>query len=193
MTNNNTARPAPGTVAARAVEILAAICADPEYRAFEAATLEYSDDWQCFTGFPVISRWNLEADAPALLVEGLRALAVKAAVYEMTGDEHAAEVPVAVPVDEMTHAMIAQPQLLARIAGRIGVSVIHQTDQECTAYEPGDYTHQVYTAAWGDPHPRFWLGRTETDRRVKILSARYQSIGLERSGREHSIDFATTA
>jgi hypothetical protein len=184
------ARPAPERVAGRANEILAAIKADQEYGAFKAATLQYNEDWQCFTGFPVISRWNLEADAPALLEEGLRALALKGAVYEATGDEHAAEIPIAVPVDEMTHAMIAQPQLLARIAERVGVSIIHQTDQEHTDYTTGDYTHSAYVAAWGELPARFWLDHAETVRRRKILAERYESIGLGRSGREHNIEFA---
>ncbi|MFR9727562.1 hypothetical protein ACL02R_30005 [Streptomyces sp. MS19] len=187
----DTLRPPAGTVARRATEILTAIKADPEYRAFETATLEYSSDWECFTGFPVISQWHLEKDAPALLEEGLRALVLKAAVYEMTGDEHAAEIPVAVPVDEMSHAMIAQPQLLARITARVGVSVIHQTDQEHTDYRHGDYTHAAYIAAWGEPPERYWISHEETERRRAHLATRYASIGLRRSGREHSIDFAT--
>ncbi|MFD5555048.1 hypothetical protein ACFWIA_14580 [Streptomyces sp. NPDC127068] len=185
-------RPAPEEVAARAREILAAIKEDREFGAFEAATLEYSSDWQCTTGFPVIDRWNLENDAPPLLVEGLRALALKAAVYQMTGDENAAEIPVAVPVDEMTHAMIAQPQLLARIMDRVGVSVIHQTDQEHTDWTHGDYTHRAYRAAWGEEPPaRYWLDHAEVVRRRAVLAELYDSIGLHRSGREHRIDFAT--
>ncbi|MGK4583499.1 hypothetical protein [Kitasatospora sp. HPMI-4] len=189
--SNTTTLPASEVVAGRAVEILAAIEADPEFPAFEAATLQYSEDWQCFTGFPTIERWNLDADKGPLLREGLRALALKAAVYELTGgDEKAAEVSLAVPVDEMTHAMIAQPQLLARIAARVGVQIIHQTDQEHTDYTTGDYTHAAYTAAWGEPPTRYWLTRTEVDRRLGILAIKYTSIGMGRSGREHSITFA---
>jgi hypothetical protein len=188
------ARPAPEEVAERARQILVAIKDDREFHAFETASLEYSEDWQCFTGFPVISRWNLEADAPALFEEGLRALSLKAAVYELTGgNELVSEIPIAVPVDEMTHAMIAQPQLLARIAERVGVSVIHQTDQEHTDYTAGDYTHNAYVAAWGEPPKRFWLDHAETIRRRNILAKRYESIGLGRSGREHEIDFSTVA
>ncbi|OEJ34188.1 hypothetical protein [Streptomyces subrutilus] len=182
--------PTPAQAAARAKRILAAIRADPEFGAFEAATLEYSSDWQCFTGFPVIERWNLDSDKAPLFAEGLRALAVKAAVFDLTGDERLAEVPVAVPVDEMTHAMIAQPQLLARITGRIGVSVIHQTDQEHTDYTAGDFTHLAYRLAWGEPPARYWLVKEEVDRRVQILTARYASIGMDRAGREHDIEFA---
>lgn len=143
-----TQHPPAEAAAARARKILDSIRADHEFPAFRAASLEHSEDWQCFTGLPVISRWNLEADSPALFDKGLRALALKAAVYELTdGDENTAEIPIAVPVDEMTHAMIAQPQLLARITARVGVSIIHQTDQEHTDYTAGDYTHAAHTAA----------------------------------------------
>ncbi|MFF2205211.1 hypothetical protein [Streptomyces sp. NPDC058145] len=37
-----------------------------------AASLQYSEDWQCFTGFPVVARWSLEQDSPALFEEGSR-------------------------------------------------------------------------------------------------------------------------
>ncbi|MCJ0868081.1 hypothetical protein [Streptomyces sp. AP-93] len=182
--------PTPAQAADKAKKILAAIEADPEFAAFEAATLEYSSDWQCFTGFPVIERWNLDEDKAPLFTEGLRALALKAAVFDLTGDEHLAEVAVAVPVDEMTHAMIAQPQLFARIADRTGFALIHQTDQEHTDYTDGDFTHLAYRLAWGEPPARYWLPKNEVDRRVQILTARYASIGMDRAGREHDIDFA---
>ncbi|MGW6833860.1 hypothetical protein ACWGCI_10690 [Streptomyces sp. NPDC054949] len=181
--------PTPAQAAARAKEILAAIRADEEFAAFEAATLECSSDWQCFTGFPVIERWNLDTDKAPLFTEGLRALAIKAAVFDLTGDERLAEVAVAVPVDEMTHAAIAQPQLLTRIAARVGFQLIHQTDQEHTDFTEGDFTHRAYRLAWGEPPARYWLVKDEVDRRVKILTARYASIGMDRAGREHDIEF----
>lgn len=179
-------------VATQAKKILDAFYADPEYTAFETATLEYSSDWQCFTGFPVISEWNLDTDKGPLLTEGLRALALKAAVFDATGDEKTSELPIAVPVDEMTHAMIAQPQLLRRIADRIGMTVIHQTDQECTDYTGDSLTAQLYQAAWGQPPARYWLEKDEVEQRVIRLSELYASVGLNRSGREHSIAFDST-
>ncbi|MFF2522413.1 hypothetical protein [Streptomyces liangshanensis] len=184
------ALPAPETVAVRAAEILTAIQSDPEFEAFTAAALAYDEAWTCFTGFPVISNWNLDDDKRPLLLEGLRALALKAAVYEMTSDEQATEIPIAVPVDEMMHAMIAQPQLLSRIAERVGVAVIHQTDQEHHDYATGDFTHTAYTAAWGEPAERYWLDHSEAGRRLAILDERYAAAGFRRSGKEHSIDFA---
>lgn len=186
--------PSVDKVAERASAVLDAFYADEEYAAFETASLEYSEDWQCFTGFPVISNWDLEADKTPLLVEGLRALALKSAVYSLTSDENAAEIPVAVPVDEMTHAMIAQPQLLRRIADRIGMTVIHQTDQECTSYTHGTgFTYEAYRAAWGEPPTRYWIDKAEVDRRVTHLSTLYSSIGMGRSGRQHAIDFEAQA
>lgn len=183
--------PAPGLVAARAREIMAAIEADAEFGAFCAAALAYDEAWTCFTGFPVISEWDLDTDKGPLLAEGLRALSLKAAVYELGGqDEKMTEIPVAVPVDEMMHAMIAQPQLLDRIATRVGISVIHQTDQEHHDYAPGDYTHTAYVAAWGEPNERYWIGHVEAARRLVILDAKYASAGFHRSGKTHTINFA---
>ncbi|WP_371800865.1 hypothetical protein OHA38_20290 [Streptomyces sp. NBC_01732] len=183
--------PAPERVAERAKEIMSAIEADPEFSAFTAAALKYDEAWTCFTGFPVIANWDLDADKRPLLTEGLRALSLKAAVYEMGGqDEDMTEIPVAVPVDEMMHAMIAQPQLLDRIAKRVGVSVIHQTDKEHHDYNAGDFTHTAYVAAWGEPNERYWVGHPEAQRRLNILDAKYEAAGFRRSGKAHSIDFA---
>ncbi|MFK0193324.1 hypothetical protein [Kitasatospora sp. NPDC090308] len=175
-------------VGERAREILAAVTADPEFPAFEAATLEYSSDWQCFTGFPTISEWNLDTDKAPLFAEGLRAIALKAAAFELTGSETDAELALSAPVDEMTHAMIAQPQLLARIAERTGFTLIHQTDQEHTDYTSSEYTHAAYVAAWhGAPPIRYWLDKAEVDRRLAILAEKYDLIGSGRSGRQHAI------
>ncbi|RZU28308.1 hypothetical protein EV284_6474 [Streptomyces sp. BK022] len=190
---SQTGMPAVETVAVAAQQIVDRIKGDPEFGAFEAASLEYGEDWQCFTGFPVVSLWKLETDAAPLFEEGLRALALKAAVYAATGDDKVAEVAIAVPVDEMTHAMLAQTQLFARIAVRCGVGIIHQTDQEHTDYRSGGYTYDCYRAAWGEPPARYWLDHEEVERRRDVLAGRYESIGVGRSGREHSIDFATVA
>ncbi|WP_331733931.1 hypothetical protein OG345_40800 (plasmid) [Streptomyces sp. NBC_01220] len=182
--------PAADAVASAAKRILDSIKDDPQFAEFRAASLEYSDDWQCFTGFPVVAQWNLEADAAPLFEEGLRALALKAAVFEATRDDEAAEVAIAVPVDEMTHAMLAQSQLLARIAARTGAVIIHQTDQEHTDYRANGYTHNCYRLAWGEPPARYWLDHEEVNRRRAVLAGLYESIGMGRSGREHSLDFA---
>ncbi|MFD4557493.1 hypothetical protein ACFWP5_24765 [Streptomyces sp. NPDC058469] len=129
-------------------------------------------------------------DAPPLFTEGLRALCLKAAVFQMTDDENTAEIPVAIPVDEMTHAMIAQPQILARITARCGVQIIHQTNQEHTDYRVGDYTHQAYELAWGIPPERYWIGHEEAQRRLGVLRMKYEAAGFLNMGQAHVIDFA---
>ncbi|MYU28686.1 hypothetical protein CFC35_23330 [Streptomyces sp. FBKL.4005] len=93
----------------------------------------------------------------------------------------------------MTHAMLAQAQLLTAIAARVGAVVIHQTDQEHTDYRAGGYTHDCYRAAWGEPPARYWLDHEEVVRRRGHLASLYESIGMGRSGREHSITFAAVA
>ncbi|MFJ3673658.1 hypothetical protein ACIPSE_45175 [Streptomyces sp. NPDC090106] len=185
--------PAPAVVADTARSILDKIRNSSEFHAFRAASLEYSEDWQCFTGFPVVQQWHLETDAPQLFEEGLRALALKAAVHQITGDDQLSEIPIAVPVDEMTHAMLAQAQLVARMAASLDVSVIHQTDQEHTDYRSDSYTHTCYSLAWGEPPARYWLDHEEVVRRRRVLGALYESIGMERSGREHRLTFEPVA
>lgn len=181
--------PSAERVAKRATEILAAVEADQEFPAFVAASLKYDQDWTCYSGTPIISRYNQETDAAPLFTEGLRALCLKAAVFEMTGDENAAEIPIAIPVDEMTHAMIAQPQLLARITARVGVPIIHQTDQEHTDWRTLDYTHQAYRHAWGEPPERYWIDHEEATRRLGILREKYEAAGFLNMGQAHLIEF----
>ncbi|MEU8785313.1 hypothetical protein [Streptomyces sp. NPDC048637] len=181
--------PSAERVAERATEILAAVEADHEFPAFVAASLKYDSDWQCFTGSVVVAEYDQEQDKHGLFAEGLKALCLKAAMFEMTGDENAAEIPIAVPVDEMTHAMIAQPQLLARITARVGAPIIHQTDQEHTDWRPEDFTHQAYRAAWGEPPARFWIDADEVARRLKWLDEKYAAMGFRKQGQAHSFRF----
>lgn len=190
MSVETTALPAVDSVAQRAQEIHTAIEADKEFPDFKAASLKYDADWQCFTGSVVVAEYDQETDKHGLFAEGLRALCLKAAVFEMTGDENVAEIPIAVPVDEMTHAMIAQPQLLARITARVGVPIIHQTDQEHTDWRTGDYTHQAYRAAWGEPADRFWIDTEEVGKRLRWLDAKYQAMGFRKQGQAHGFRFS---
>src|SRR6266487_2308108 len=97
-----TTMPDPTVVGHRAAEIFRLVQADPEYSRLETSSLRYAECWKTFTGYSIVSRFDLTTDAPALLDEALRVLALKAAVYELTGgDEAAAELLVAGPVDEM--------------------------------------------------------------------------------------------
>jgi hypothetical protein len=182
--------PSVENVAELAAAVLLAVEADPEFAAFRAASLTYDADWTCYSGTPIISCYNQATDAAPLFAEGLRALCLKAAVFEMTGDENTAEIPIPIPVDEMTHAMIAQPQLLARISARVGSHIIHQTDQEHTDWRTGDYTHRAYVAAgWGEPPARYWIDHPEAERRLSILREKYEAAGFLNMGQAHVIEF----
>ncbi|MCX4799655.1 hypothetical protein OG497_38010 [Streptomyces sp. NBC_01242] len=194
MTNTTTGAsrylPATTATAEVALKVYQQLQDDPEFSAFKAATLQYSSDWTCFDGTVVISKWDLESDKEPLFTEALRAVALKVAAFSLTGDEHLAEIPIAGPVDEMMHAMLAQSQILERISKRLGIQVIHQTDQENNDYRSGDYTSTVYWAAWGQPNPRFWLDCEVVEKRKLHLASLYQQIGIKQFGHSHDIEFA---
>ncbi len=185
------ARPAPEAVGARAAEILDLIRGSDEYARLDESTRLYPDCWATFTGYPIIAQWDLSKDAGPLFAEALRVLALKSAVYELSGgDEEAAELVVSAPVDEMVHAVLAQYTLSQTMTERLGIRFVHMTDQERFGWRRGDYTHECYAAAgWGEPDPRYWIDAAETDRRLRILNRRSQSVGIENAGRKHDFTF----
>jgi hypothetical protein len=84
----------------------------------------YADCWATFTGYPIIARFDLEADAPSPFAEAMRVLCLKSAVFELSdGDEDAAELVVSAPVDEMVHAVLAQYTLCQTMTARLGAPV----------------------------------------------------------------------
>jgi hypothetical protein len=184
-------RPDAVRIGERAAELLAEIKRDIEFDRLVASSQLYADCWATFTGYPIIAEWNHDTDKAPLFQEGLKVLALKAAVWEATdGDEAAAELDVAAPVDEMVHAILAQTNLLHRLAERLGISVVHMTDQEEFVWESGDYTQDCYEAAgWGTPPERYWIGASETRRRHQILDAAYARIGIGPQGRSHGFTF----
>jgi len=186
-----TARPAAATVGTRAAEILDLIKGSDEYARLEESTRLYPDCWATFTGYPIIAQWDLSRDAGPLFAEALRVLALKSAVYELSGgDEEAAELVVSAPVDEMVHAVLAQYTLCQTMTERLGIRFVHMTDRECFGWRRGDYTYECYReAGWGEPDPRYWIDADETDRRLKILNSRYSSVGIHNAGRKHDFDF----
>ncbi|BCB90656.1 hypothetical protein [Phytohabitans suffuscus] len=188
----NTIRPAPADVGRLATQILDLVEASEEYRRLEESTRLYPDCWATFTGYPIVASFDLSRDAGPLFVEAMRVLALKAALFELTGgDERTAELIVSAPVDEMVHAVLAQYTLCVRMTARLGIQFVHMTDQERFGWQPGDYTQQCYQAAgWGVPDPRYWIGKDETGRRLGVLRERYASIGIMDDGRRHDIDFA---
>jgi hypothetical protein len=178
-------------VGARAADILTAMRGHPAWDRLNNSAMRYSDCWATFTGYPTVSRWSLARDAGPLLVEALRVLALKAAVYELTdGDEEAAELLVPAPVDEMVHAVLAQFTLMSRMQADLGVTFPHATELERFAYHRGCPTDDYYAAAgWGTPPARYWLDSVETGRRLRILNDRYRGAGFGTDGRSHDIDF----
>jgi len=179
-------------VARRAAEILDTIEADADYPRFGHATLAHLD-YATFTGFPIVANFDLDKDGPALFVDAMRVMALKAAVYELTRDEQRAELLVPAPVDEMIHAAVAQFTLLARIQARTGVDFVHAPDLKRFDYDTRCYTDLAYEAAgWGTPNPRYWIGQQETARRLGLLRADYEAIGIFDFGR-HEHDFEATA
>ncbi|KUF19499.1 hypothetical protein [Streptomyces silvensis] len=189
-------RPAPEAVAERARAILSAVEADPEYDRLRTACAKYDEDWTSFLGYALVDGFDIATDTEPLFPEALRAMAIKSAVYEMTaGDEEAAEIPVAVPVDEMIHALAAQFTVLSRIQDRTGIRFVHATDREAIGqWDHGDYTHQVYRAAWGPTmNTRYWIGKEETAQRKATVTAKYEPLGVLDGGRRFRPGFATTS
>jgi hypothetical protein len=186
-----TTTPEPAAVGRRAAQILDLVEGCEEYDRLVASTRLYPDCWATFTGYPLVACFDLATDAGPLFDEALRVLALKAAVYELSaGDEAAAELVIAAPVDEMVHAVLAQYTLCVQLTERLGIRFVHMTDQERFGYQPGNYTHRCYLAAgWGEPNSRYWIDAEQTSWRLAVLTARYEQIGIHDGGRRHDIDF----
>jgi hypothetical protein len=188
-------QPAPETTAERAREILADWMADPEMPAVLDGCKRYSSDWTDDYGQILIERYEVGRDAPALIDDALRVMALKSAVYELSGgDELAAELPVPVPVDTAVHALTAQFTALSRVQQRTGHLFVHSTVNEHRVgrdWTFGDYTHQAYRAAFGKVNERYWIDEAEAERRREILDDKYASIGITERGMASTIDYAS--
>ncbi|MEU4593705.1 MULTISPECIES: hypothetical protein [Micromonospora] len=183
--------PEPAEVGRRAAEILDLITQHPSAERLRSSSMKYSSCWATFTGYPAISQWSLDRDAGPLLTEAMRVLALKAAVFELSGgDEEVAELLVPAPVDEMIHAVLAQFTLMSRMQRDLGVTFPHATELEEFTYVRGCLTDAYYAAAgWGPQPLRYWLDSAEVTRRLDQLNAHYQAAGLGRDGRSHDFDF----
>lgn len=183
--------PEPAVVGPRAAQILEAVRGHWLYERLTGSSMKYSTCWATFTGYPLVSRWDLDRDAGPLLQEALRVLALKAAVYELTrGDEAAAELLVPAPVDEMVHAVLAQFTVMTTLQSELGVRFPHATELERFDYTRGCITDHLYAAAgWGEQPLRYWLSAEEVERRLAILQSAYEQAGIARAGRRHDIDF----
>jgi hypothetical protein len=178
-------------VGPRAAANLDAIRADPDFERLATAANRHAHRYAAFNGYPIVAGFDLGTDTEPLLAEAFKALALKAAVFELTdGDETAAEVMLPVAVDEMTHAVLCQQPLVVQLQHRVGIVFVHMADHEQFGWEPGDYTEQCYRAAgWGDPPVRYWVPATEWMRRLGILDRRYRSVRVLDCGSTVEIDF----
>lgn len=180
-------------VGARAAQIFTAIQQHPLYERLTTSSLAYTECWFTGTGYGTVSRWNQAADAPVLAIEGLRVLSLKAAVYEMTGDEQQAELLVPAPVDEMVHAILAQFTVMTKIQQDLGIQFVHATELEEFRYEDGCDTDRYYAAAgWGPKPIRYWLTKDEVNRRLAVLERGYEAAGIQRFGVSTSHTFDDT-
>jgi hypothetical protein len=180
-------------VATRARHILEDWRADAEMKTVLDGCAKYSSDWDDFYGGPLISTYSVARDAGHLLVDALRVMALKSAVYELTGDELLAELPVPVPVDVTCHALCAQFTALSRIQQRTGHLFVHSTVNEHvndTPWDTGDYTHQAYEAAFGPVNERYWIPAAEAERRRQVLDGKYAAIGITDRGMTSAIGYA---
>lgn len=187
-----TVRPNPLDVARAAADIMRTITTDPEYPRLRETCRRYDEDWACIAGTLTIAEWDIADDAGPLITEALRALALKSAIYRLTGNERTAEIPIARPVDEVLHAVLAQRTLTERMAARGGFQLVHMTDTEVAApgYEPGDYTNACYAKAYGiEPPARYWLGADEHERRLQYLDERLAQVGIRDLGHRHTFTF----
>jgi hypothetical protein len=185
--------PGVDVVGRRAAELLTGVEMWPGFGRLRQSSEKYADCWSTFTGFMAIERWDEDNDRGPLFAEAMRVLALKAAVFELTGgDEKAAELVVPAPVDEMVHAVLAQANLCFDASMAVpGMRFVHMTDNEEFGWNPGDYTEQCYLAAgWGTPPDRYWIPYGEYQRRLAHLAPLYGSIGIERLGRQSTLDFA---
>ncbi|WP_018637380.1 hypothetical protein [Parafrankia elaeagni] len=181
-------------VARRAGKIFDEIRNHREFDRLRTSTLTYPDSWATFTGLPLIAEWDLDDDAPHLVTEAVKVLAMKAAVYELTADERLADLDVSAPVEEMVRALTAQFTTLSRIQTELGLVFIHSTGNKRATYDEDDYTDQVYAAAnWGVIPRRYWIGQDETHRRLAVLFEHYESIGVQEGGRRHHFTFRYNA
>lgn len=190
-----TTMPEAAQVGERAAQILRAMQAHPGYERLRSSSMRYSTCWATFTGYPLVSQWNLDRDAEPLLAEALRVLALKAAVFELAeGDEAAAELLVAAPVDEMVHAVLVQFTVMSGMQDDLELVFPHATELERFDYTCGCLTDAYYVAAgWGEQPLRYWLDAAEVTRRLAILNAHYRDAGIGPDGRSHSFDFDTDA
>jgi len=184
-------RPDPRAAGSRAADILHLIHDSPHYPHLIDATRMLPHRWATLTGSMLVATLDLANDAEPLLHEALRLLALRAAVYELTGSTTtAATLVAAAPVDDAVRAMLAEYLLCTQMAQSADIRLVHQTSEWTPlGWQTGNYTHQCYRSAWEEPNPRYWLDAGEVTRRLQTVNRLCASIGVNRDGRQHNIRF----
>ncbi len=183
-------RPDPQAAGGVAAEILGRVLSSEEYPRLTHDVRLQRHRWATFTGLPLIAQLNLDRDAEPLLREALRTLALRAAVYRITGsDDTAATLAVPAPIDDMVRAVLAEHTLCTQLSRRLGIRFVRMlTAWDHFGWQPLDYTHRCYLHAGWELDERYWITADETARRVTILNRRYAEIGLSRGG-QHKLRF----
>jgi hypothetical protein len=184
-------RPSPSAVGQRAAEILHAIHHSPHHHHHQllaTAIRMLPNRWATLTGITLLADLDLATDAEPLLHEAWRLLALRAAVYELTGSDTTAATLVApAPIDDMVRAILAEHTLCADLARTLGVRLVQQTTEWTPlGWQPGNYAHRCYQVAWGQPPDRYWIDADESSRRLATLTRLYHDIGIRRSGSQHT-------
>jgi hypothetical protein len=143
--------------------------------------------WPTLLGIQVIEQLDLTDDGAPLIEEATRALAITAAAYCVAGEDLAPMLPVPIPVQEASHALMVQVDLLRALADRSGVRLVHRTMSAPLPYRAGCLTHDAYRQAWDEPPARYWLAHETVTARQDHLLGLYSWIGAE-PGR-HNIVF----
>ena len=103
------------------------------------------------------ARWAADPQMPDVAgcaEDAVRVLAVRAAVHEETGDERLAALAAPAVVELTARLLVSQFPELHEVAARTGHGVLHGADG--AHWEPGDYLHQAYVAAFGLAGGRHW-------------------------------------
>lgn len=170
-------------VARFAKNIITAITRDPSFAQFQTGACEHTRKHTTLSGHLLIDGYDCARDTVALFTEALRATALKTAVRELGRSDDLAALPMPLPIDAMAAAQSAQHTVLRDIESRVRVGLYYATDSRRTLWEEGDYADRAYRAAWGTPHPRYWIGRADTLRRLSVLKGKWASIGIREDGR----------
>ncbi|QDN64431.1 hypothetical protein [Streptomyces sp. S1D4-14] len=105
----------------------------------------------------ILSAWTADPEMPDVAgcaEDAVRVLAIRAAVLAETKDEGAAALPAPAVVELTARLLVSQFSELTGVIERAGHAVVYGA--EGSRWEPGDYLHQAYAAAFGPATGRHW-------------------------------------